>query len=221
MKNTSKKPAGLISQVGWLLVRFVVVLIFGCSVAIVLSMLLVKIQGEASVITVINNEIKQANELLIKHTDGSGNSLLTEWSQVIPQGNISPPLLLPVIAKDTQQQVWEEIKPFVVVSLASVKLSLLRFEIFMHWLELCMLLTIVALFDGLSQRIIRRVSGGRESALIYHTAKSLVMLNLLSAIFLDIVLPISLNLIGALMISLFILSVWSIQIAAKQFKKYL
>lgn len=221
MKNTPQRPTGLIRQVCWLMVRFVVVVIFGCLVSISLSMLMVKLQGESAITVTLNHHIQEANELLIRHPSESENLLINRWIQVRPIMTASPPLLLPIIAKDRQEQVWGKIKPFVDVGLLSIELSLLRFEIIMHWLGSFLILSVVALSDGLSQRMIRRVSGGHESALIYHTAKSLVMLTLLSAVFLEIVLPISLNLIGELMIGLFILSAWFVQVTAKQFKKYL
>ena len=221
MSTISKRQPGLMTQVCWLLVRLLAAVIFGFLISIALSVVMVKFQGEEEMVIALNHEIQESHDLIVAHTDNIEYSTIAQWANELPEVTTSPPVLLPVIAKAKQQQFWATVHPFVDVSLLSIKLSLLRFYILMHWLLLFFLLVIVGLNDGLSQRVIRRLSGGRESALIYHSAKSLVMMVLLLGVFLAITLPISLAVIGDVMIVSFILSVGFIQLTAKQFKKYL
>lgn len=221
MNRITKRQPGLITQVCWLLVRLLAVVVFGFLTSIALSAVMVKLQGGEVASSVFNLEIQESHDLIAIHMADFEHSTMVRWANALPEVTASAPVLLPVIAKTKQQQFWIILHPFIDVSFLSIKLSLLRFCILMHWLLLFFLLGIVGLSDGLSQRVIRRLSGGRESALIYHSAKSLVMMVLLSGVFLAVVLPISLAVIGDVMIFSFILSVGFIQLTAKQFKKYL
>ena len=221
MKAKTQRQPGLVMQVCWLLVRLLVVVVFGFLISIALSAVLVKFQGEETTVIALNHEAQESHDLIVVHIDGFEHSTIAQWANELPEATASPPVLLPVIAKAKQEQFWDVLHPFIDVSLLSIKLSLFRFCILMHWLLLFLVLGMVGLFDGLSQRVIRRLSGGRESALIYHSAKSLVMMVFLSGVFLAITLPISLAVIGDVMMVSFSLSIGFIQLTAKQFKKYL
>ena len=211
MRHVSKRQPGLFTRVCWLLVRLLVVMVFGCLVSIALTVVMTKITGTEATAVILNNEIQEAHDVIVVHVDNFEHSIMGRWENSIPAVNSSLPITLPIIAKTKQEQVWTVVQPFVNVMLLSVKLSLLRCYIILHWLLLFLILGIVGLSDGLSQRVIRRLSGGRESALIYHSAKSLVMMVLLCGVFLAIILPLSLVTISHVIIASFILSAGFIQ----------
>ncbi len=81
------------------------------------------------------------------------------------------------------------------------------------------LLTLFVFFiDGLVQRDIRKFSGGRESALIYHQAKSFSFFFLSNGIFIYLVLPISINADFILILAACLSSCFLLQ-TVKAFKK--
>ena len=51
----------------------------------------------------------------------------------------------------------------------------------------------IGIVEGLVARDIRRFSGGRESALLYHRAKKYIPVTFLVSIFLYLILPININ----------------------------
>jgi len=99
-------------------------------------------------------------------------------------------------------------------------LSLLRLFIFCLSLPLFFLLAWWGLIDGLVARDLRKIAGGRESALIYHRAKSYLWPALCWGAFCYLVLPVTLNPILVLM-PFMLLFTLTLRLTASRFKKYL
>jgi len=88
------------------------------------------------------------------------------------------------------------------------------------FIPLFALLGLVGLVDGLVQRDLRRLGGGRESALIYHRARYSVMPCLQWSCFLFLILPFAIT-PEKLLLPFAILFGVALFFAAKTFKKYI
>ena len=83
------------------------------------------------------------------------------------------------------------------------------------------LLASVALIDGLTQRYIRQVDATRESAVIYHQAKTISLSLTVILMLLVLLAPLPITRLAYPLLALICVNALFIQIVAKQFKKYL
>lgn len=104
--------------------------------------------------------------------------------------------------------------------LLSSQLCLLRIATFYLFWRLFLLFIVTGFIDGITQRHLRRIRGGRESTLLYHSANAFFKAILFVSLVIDISLPFAVNpeiillpTAAGLMLSVFL--------TAKMFKKYL
>lgn len=108
---------------------------------------------------------------------------------------------------------------FITASVATMQLTALRLLNLLVMIPMFFWVGLLGLTDGLVQRDLRTFSGGRESALSYHRARSMILPSVLIGIFLYLILP--LNIAPDLMLLPFVVAFgFSISIAARAFKKY-
>lgn len=100
------------------------------------------------------------------------------------------------------------------------KLTLLRLIAIILFLPIFVLVGCLGFMDGLIQRDLRRLSGGRESALLYHRARSALIPLLFWSGFLYLVLPFNLN-PNQLLLPFALCFAFAVWLTAKMFKKYL
>lgn len=120
-----------------------------------------------------------------------------------------------------RQHIVLMLLPYLNALLLGLKLLMVRLFFLLHWGVLTLLLGVVALVDGLTQRSIRRAHVGRESAVMYHHAKSLIMFSIIMGVIVTLVLPVTMLTTAWVMLSAILLSTLAIQMTAKQFKKYI
>jgi len=204
----------------WLITRFVGWLFVGCIGCIAVSIVIVALQGGQTGLAALQALALADYQYLISVAQPHAVSMVTGWLQSIPSVWSVPHASLPMISQDDQQRFWMSLAPFINAALLGVKLLIIRLYLLLCWCPLFLLFGVVGLIDGLAQRHIRRASAGRESALIYHNAKPLIMLSLVLGIFIDLILPLSIKHAEWIIVVAAILLGLAIQVSAKSFKKY-
>lgn len=218
--NMNNNSSTLFRLWGWLISRFVIWLVLGGLGCVIIAVTMVILHGLSSLTSlqiVIQNDYQSVVATAQPHT----LSLINQVLNAIPNTVNPSSWSLPMITQKYQQDLWEHLLPVASAALLASKLVIIRLYLLLRWSPLFLLLGLAGLIDGLAQRYIRRASAGRESALIYHNAKPLVMLSLLLGIFTDLVLPISISRTEEILIVASILFALATQITAKSFKKYL
>ena len=205
----------------WLITQIIAWLLIGCISCIAFAVLIVAIHGEKAGIAQLQNLLQQDYNYLTLMTNTKVVAMINQKLQVVP-GLLSSTNLSTSAANQTfQQYLFSILIPFANATLLGIKFLIIRLYLLLHWSHLLLLLGFVGFVDGITQRYIRRKSAGRESALIYHHAKALVMLGLVLGIFANLVFPISIRyskwifMLAALFVAL------AIQITTKSFKKYI
>tara|TARA_R110001592_G_scaffold254129_3_gene517461 strand:+ start:8183 stop:8845 length:663 start_codon:yes stop_codon:yes gene_type:complete len=107
-----------------------------------------------------------------------------------------------------------------VAALNTVKLVLLRMAICLFVLPGFLLVALVAFYDGLVARDIRKYTGGHESSYVFHKAKRWIVPSLLLTISLYLMLPFSLPPVVIFAPSM-LLTGLMIYVATSRFKKFL
>lgn len=100
------------------------------------------------------------------------------------------------------------------------QLLFLRLQLCMRFLPLFGLLGVVGFVDGFTQRILRRLQGARESSVLYHRARSMLMPSLVGGSVLYLGLPISIQPSGLFSSFAFLFS-FILSMAVRTYKKYL
>lgn len=109
--------------------------------------------------------------------------------------------------------------PVLQAFIMTVQLIGIRLAVLVMSLPFFLLLGVIGWLDGLSQRSIRRLSGGFESAMTYHHAKSFIPLALILGSLFYLVLPVNVAPI-VILLPFTLLFGGSIQLTVKSFKKY-
>ena len=104
--------------------------------------------------------------------------------------------------------------------LTTVKLILLRLSICLFVLPGFLLIALVAFYDGLVARDIRKYTGGHESSYVFHKAKRWIVPSLMLTISLYLMLPFSLRPV-VIFAPAMCLTGMMIYVAASRFKKFL
>lgn len=102
----------------------------------------------------------------------------------------------------------------------TTQLTVLRIATVLLFVPIFLLLGSIGIIDGLIQRHLRRINGGRESALVYHHARNAVLPTLFLTSFIYVVLPLNI-LPMLLLIPGAILFAMLLFFTTKTFKKYL
>jgi len=130
------------------------------------------------------------------------------------------------IASQEFDGLWRSIFPknglnaYVVAGINTVKLILLRLSICLFVLPGFVLIALVAFYDGLVSRDIRKYTGGHESSYVFHKAKRWIIPSLMLTIAVYLMLPFSLPPVAIFAPSM-ALTGTMIYIAASRFKKFL
>ena len=205
----------------WLITQIIAWLLIGCLSCIVFAILIVAIHGEKAGIAQLQNLLRQDYNYITLMTNTKVIVMINQKLQIVPRPLSSTNLSIPVANQAFQKYLFARLIPFANAVLLGIKILIIRLYLLFHWSHLLLLLGFVGFVDGITQRYIRRKSAGRESALIYHHAKALIMLGLILGIFANLVFPISIQyskwifMIAALFVAL------AIQITTKSFKKYI
>ena len=110
--------------------------------------------------------------------------------------------------------------PYGVAAINTVKLILLRLSICLFVLPGFVLIALVAFYDGLVARDIRKYTGGHESSYVFHKAKRWIVPSLVLTISIYLMLPFSVPPVVIFAPSM-ALTGMMIYIAASRFKKFL
>lgn len=216
----TQKPPTLLELWVWLFIRFIFWGALGCVGCFVVTIVYVVSYGESGLIffQAILQRDYQAIAVLV-HPNVL--SVVNHWLGVIPNRINLKNLSLPSSNLYYQYEFLLHLKQMVNAALLGAKLVIIKLYFLAHWCRLFLLLGLVGLIDGLMQRRIRRLAAGRESALIYHNVKSLIMMSLVLGVFATLVLPISFKVSEWILIGSAVLFSLAIQVTAKSFKKYL
>lgn len=148
-------------------------------------------------------------------SEGYLNQLLQDQLHLI---GANPPLIHRLVV------LWVTYVPSWLVEskilLSALKLILLRVETVVLMLPLFLLLGVVGFIDGLLQRHLRRLKGGRESTLIYHRAKAGILPFFFWSGFLYVTIPLHYS-PDYLFVPFAGFSALCIFLTTKTFKKYL
>ena len=109
---------------------------------------------------------------------------------------------------------------YVAGAINTVKLVLLRLSICLFVLPGFVLVALVAFYDGLVARDIRKYTGGHESSYVFHKAKRWIVPSLLLTIAIYLMLPFSLRPVVIFAPSM-LLTGLMIYVATSRFKKFL
>jgi integrating conjugative element membrane protein (TIGR03747 family) len=109
---------------------------------------------------------------------------------------------------------------YLFAAINTIKLVLLRLVICVFSAPAFALVALVALFDGLVMRDIRKYTGGHESSYVFHKAKRLVVPSVALTIAIYLMLPLSVPPVAVFGPTL-ILTGAAIYTATSRFKKYL
>lgn len=198
--STIKKTPSILDLVFWTLTRLILWLFLGSIGSVIVAVTIVIVKGESVGLEQLQM-IAQADYMYVMtHANHRLMSIMNTALQQLPNSSSLP---------------------FMNATFIGVELAIIRLCLLTEWSPLLLLIGLIGLVDGLTQRYIRRQQVGRESTLIYHQAKALMMGSLIIGSFATLIMPITLlntEWIGAIALFLFGLS---IQITAKQFKKYL
>lgn len=109
------------------------------------------------------------------------------------------PVTLSDSASETLDSLWQSLfassgmNRYVAATINTVKLVLLRLAICLFVLPGFCLVALVAFYDGLVARDIRKYTGGHESSYVFHKAKRWIVPSLLLTISVYLMLPFSLR----------------------------
>lgn len=217
--KTQKSPT-LFDLWIWLIIRFFIWTIVGCFGCVLIAVVLVALHGLSGFV-MLQKLLEENYQTLSMLINPNELSIVNHWIAIFPNkialGNST--LLLSKIGY--QYAILSHVNLMIGAVLLAAKLLVVRLYLLMHWCYLFLLLGFAGLIDGLMLRKIRRFSAGRESALIYHNMKPLIMFSLIFGVFADLALPVSLRVNEWTLVIAAILFALAIQVTAKSFKKYL
>ena len=213
---------GLLRLLGWVALGFISSLLIAGS--------LFCIKGEAGSFSYLQNDIDASLAILQAHNfstktlarisddflniESVARELASPSSQLKEQNTSNPNLIL------IEQELEQAASSWSKLILLATHLSLLRFFLFILSLPLFSLVGWWGVIDGLVVRDLRKLAGGRESALLYHRAKSYIVPALCWGAFCYLVLPCAINPVFVLL-PFILLFTLAMRLTASRFKKYL
>ena len=220
--NTSSKS--FIQLWFWLLMNCIGWLFVGSMGCLAMSVVIIAMHGQEVGFRVMQNLIQQDYQYILQTAPLNSHCLVDQCINKINNWPRLPNFMLPQQMSEMHlnfHAVWRMILPYLGAILLGLNLLVLRLYLILRWCPLFLLLGLVGFVDGLTQRCIRRASAGRESALIYHQAKSLILLSLILGIFMDLILPIKAEQSEWILVIAAILFAMAFQVTARSFKKYM
>ncbi|PIZ05163.1 MAG: hypothetical protein COY58_00485 [Gammaproteobacteria bacterium CG_4_10_14_0_8_um_filter_38_16] len=216
--KTQKSPT-LLDLWIWLFIRFFIWIVAGCFGCVLIAVILVTLHGISGFVT-FQKLLEESYQTLSTLITPNALLIVNHWMAVFPNKIILKNPLLLLSKTQYEYTILSHVNLMIAAVLLAAKLLVVRLYLFAHWCYLFLLLGFAGLIDGLMLRKIRRFSAGRESALIYHNMKPLIMLSLIFSVFADLVLPVSLRVNEWILVISAILFALAIQVTAKSFKKY-
>lgn len=224
MNKVNQPSISLIQLWFWLIVNFIGWLFVGCLGCLAVSIVIVSLHGQQAGFAILQNLIQQDYAYLLQTANPQAGLIIHSWLQKINSLIVIPKFSLPQQFSYMQSHLHraiEVILPYVNAIILGLNLLIIRVYLLLRWCPLFLLLGLTGLIDGLAQRSIRRASAGRESALIYHQAKPLIIFSLILGIFVYLILPVQAEQSEWILVVAAILFGISFQVTAKSFKKYL
>lgn len=233
---STPKESTVLGMIFWGILKLIIWTILGWCLALVISVGLLIFSGKEQGLIYLN-QLWLANCQVLK-INAQGTWL---WQQPISQAlawnkTVTNDLFIKThiiesvttikdIKVDNQiiqhfiKSAYPVIKDYLQVLILTTAIVVMRLITVLLFLPLFLLLGTVGLVDGLVQRDLRRLGGGRESALLYHRARQCVLPCLQWSCFLFLVLPFAIK-PELLLIPFAILFSIALFFTAKTFKKY-
>jgi len=205
-----------INCIGWIFIGSI-----GC---LALVIVLLAIHGQITGFSILQNLIQQDYQYVLQTASGDDIVWIRGWLHKINTLMMQPHIVLPSPLSGLHLHSSVIIKmmmSYISVGILGLNLLIIRLYLILCWCPLFLILGMLGLIDGLAQRYIRRVSSGRESALLYHQSKSFILFSLILGIVLELILPIPAEKSEWILVVSAILFGIAIQMTAKSFKKYL
>jgi integrating conjugative element membrane protein (TIGR03747 family) len=118
------------------------------------------------------------------------------------------------------RQAYRKVAAYPVAAMTSAEVFAVRVAVLVLSLPAVLLLALIAGIDGLVLRDIRRWSGGRESAFVYHWAKKVMMPSLFLPWAFYLVMPVSIH-PNFIVLPFALIFACAIRVMTATFKKYL
>ncbi len=214
-----KKPA-LYQQCFWLILHTITWLILGGIGCVATAIVIVAFKGQSAGLAWLQTLVHQDYATLSNMLQSNTIMRLYRELRLIPDVWIVPPINLPMISDYTQQQCWLQLLPFISGALLGTKLLLIKMFVLLHGVLLFLFLGCVGLVDGFTQRAIRRMAAGRESALLYHQAKRCIVISLMLSMFIYLIAPLPISQASWIIAIAAVVLGMAIQLTTKTFKKY-
>ncbi len=208
----------------WLVINCIGWLFVGALLSLAASVVIVAIQGPVLGLSTLQNLIQQNEQYL--SLIASFNSIrivsqyLHELNTSLMPLTIEFPSSLTRFLTEFHSIKWIML-PYIHAIFLGLNLLVIRLYLLFRWCPLFLMFGLVGLVDGLAQRHIRRVSAGRESALVYHQSKSFMLFSLIFGLVMSLVLPINVSHSAWVILLSAMLFGITTQMTAKSFKKYL
>lgn len=236
MGNTThiSKETGLLALCFWGLIKFIICVALAWFVALIFSFASLQYWG-------LQNEMKHIYQLWIIEHENLMKITTHSWWQslvwhvliclqimfhnfLIVKTYLMAKLKTFHLEKMNVQHIVKNYFPMLMIYLQAFVLTtaivIIRLAEFMLFLPVFLLLGVVGLIDGLVQRDLRRLGGGRESALIYHSVRQGVAFCFYAGCFLYLVMPFAIK-AAYLLLPFAILFSVAVSLTVKTFKKYL
>ena len=198
-----------------LLLQLLIAWLALCLASFLITLLWVNLQGECGI-----NHLKA---LLLQ--DYSAHRLSKHWLFLLEQCQVLGAQLQQWLAHLSFWQPYPKLQH-------SLKNECYTMQLTAQWLcirtaYLSLLMTLlsflasVSIVDGLAQRYIRRVNATRESAVIYHQAKTICLSLTVIIMMLVLLAPLPISILFYPLLGIIFIILILLQVVAKQFKKYL
>jgi integrating conjugative element membrane protein (TIGR03747 family) len=233
MSNTQHHNSLLIGLF-WFITKTILWLLLGALVAEALWVIRLCTMGEPQQLLLLNaltlNELHILNSALV-HTSVASNLIgmmvadihhASIWASGMAQSAGSTNIAIqdqPFVTSATVA-VLPSAKALLQVSIGALELTGLRLLNLAVQVPVFVWVGLVGLTDGLVQRELRKFQGGRESALIYHRARSAIFPAVLAGMLLYLALPLTTS-PDLLLAPFALLFGMAIALSARAFKKYL
>ncbi len=224
MNKVNIRSTSIVQCWFFFLINFIICLFIGCLGCLVISVIIVAWYGEQTGCAILQNLIQQDLHYILKIPNSNTSLSMSVWlsklnlSMVVPKVVILQPF-------GYMQGYLHTIENMFLLYFKAILLGLnilsIRLYFLLRFSPVFFILGLVGFVDGLAQRNIRRASAARESALIYHQAKSLIYIALMLGIFIYLVLPIQMERSEWILFIASTFFAFSIQVTTKNFKKYL
>ncbi len=224
-QNKQRISRGLIASSGGWFIQLAMTFILGCFTSVIGVIVIFGVVGQTHGLAWFELLQQHYQQLMIPMKPHLLLTLIQHLNSLIEQ--VDKIVLIPKgsslmrVTSQAKQSINCEFVFTVKIVLISLKLSMIRLGLLLHWSLVFLGLWLVGLVDGLMQRSIRRSRVCRESAVTYYYAKKSITFSLLLGVFLILALPLSIQTLQWITVFFAIGFGFSIFMTTKSFKKYL